>query len=64
MNNKTTTKQRVRYQKVSRGVYMYITANNKPGKNTYRVIKTIEGERVESYFTNKTKAINFYKGLK
>jgi hypothetical protein len=60
-------KQRIRYVRVSTGVYMYIKKANKAGViesgNTYRVLKTVNGRRIEDYFTNKTKAIKFYKSI-
>jgi len=60
-------KQRVRYKKVNKGVYLYVKKATKLGKvnpkNVYRVLKTVKGVKNEAYFMNKTKAIKFYKSL-
>ena len=61
--------QRKRYEKVAKGVYKYISSTTKTGKtltskNTYRVLKTSNGKKFEAYFTNKTKAIQFYNSIK
>ena len=59
--------QRVRYKSVSTGVWLYIKKATKTGKiasgNTYRMIKKVNGKRIEAYFTNKAKAIKAYKSL-
>ena len=60
--------QRTRYQRVSTGVYLYVKKQTKTGrattmKNHYRVVRTVKGQKHEAYFTNKTKAIAFYKGI-
>ncbi len=60
-------KQRVRYKKVSVGVWLYIKKATKTGKiasgNTYRMLKKVDGIKYEAYFTNKAKAIKVYKAL-
>jgi len=59
--------QRVRYKKISTGVWLYIKKATKTGKiasgNKYRMIKMVNGKKIDLYFTNKTRAINFYKSL-
>lgn len=67
--NKVISTQRKRYEKVAKGVYKYISTSTKTGKvltskNTYRVLKTSNGRKFEAYFTNKTKAIQFYNSIK
>ena len=60
--NTSAIKQRTRYKKVSKGVYQYIKNSNKPG-NKYRVLKIVNGRKIENYFTSKARAIKFYKSL-
>lgn len=53
---KNTTKTTNSYTKISTGVY-------KTSAGTYRARKTINGNTISAYFTNKTKAIAYYKSL-
>lgn len=44
------------YTKITTGVY-------KTSAGTYRARKTINGNTISVYFTNKAKAIKYYKSL-
>lgn len=56
MNNKTTASAKYRVL-VAPGVYQSTASGN------YFVRKTIDGNRTYTTFTNKAKAIKFYKSL-
>ncbi len=49
-------KQKIKYKAVNKGVYQLSSGN-------YRVRKIIQGTRIDKVFTNKAKAIKFYKSL-
>ena len=58
-------KQRSRYKRVAKGVYLYIKGEtSKTKKNVYRVLKTVKGVTYQGYFTNKTEAIKEYNKCK
>lgn len=60
MNTKIKTESKAVYTVISKGVRMY---TNKKNKNIYEVRKTIKGVNTREQFTNKAKAIKFYKTL-
>jgi len=57
----TPTKQALSYRTEAKGVRSYVKA--KTNKRTYVVRKNVLGKFIYKSFTNKAKAIKFYKSL-